>query len=475
MKALIAGKNEINEKVSAFLADSGFEVLMAENVDDLRYFEGEAGNFSLELAGEKTFADFVILTEPPARSPLPLGGGRVLSLYEANKADLMARRAGGVSAVFLMDYFCESPMSAALRALDDSARLARSKHRVYFLSRFVRTAGYGAEELYKEARNAGVAFIKYESLDVVFMDDLFVIKAGDGAMTFDISATDIFADGTRDVGDAFRLAAKKLNLRPDAKGYLLEDRHFLAPVRTSRRGVYHISRDVSADDLKSALLYIAGQVRAYRRANGKAEGNAAVVDGDKCVLCYTCFRSCPHAAMQPDSDERIMRNLAHACEGCGICVSLCPGGAIALSKKEPVPQSAADARRTLVFCCENSAAVAVDEALPMLEGMADRIDVRVVPCGGGISLEEMGKMLCSYSRVMAAVCIEGSCRHLDGGRRACLQTGRLAALLESAGLSGSRVRCVEVSHAAPGMFADALADFAGRVSASAVAQVEMKE
>ena len=471
MKALIAGENEINERVSAFLADNGFDVLMAENVEDLRYFDGEAGSFSLELAGEKTFADFVILTEPPARHPLPIGGGRVMSLYEANKADLTAKRAGG--AVFLLDYFCESPMPATLRALEDSARLARSKCRVYCLSRFVRTAGYGAEELYREARNAGVTFIKYESLDVAFLDDRFVIKTSDGAMTFDISAADIFADGTRDVGDSFRLAAKKLNLRPDANGYLLEDRHFLAPVRTSRRGVYHIGRDVSADGLKSALLYITGQVRAHRRANGKAEGNAAVVDGDKCVLCCTCFRSCPHAAMRPDSDERIMRNLASACEGCGICASLCPGGAITLSKKEPVPRSAADGRGTLVFCCENSAAIAIDEALPMLEGMADRIDVRVVPCGGGISMEEMGGMLCSYSRVMAAVCIEGSCRHFDGGRRACLQTGRLAALLESAGLSGSRVGCVEVSHAAPGMFADALADFTGL--ASAAAQMEMKE
>ncbi|MDR3354858.1 MAG: hydrogenase iron-sulfur subunit [Synergistaceae bacterium] len=467
MKALIAGKNEINKKVSAFLADNGFEVLLAEDVDNLRYFEGEAGDFSLELAGEKTRVDFVILTELPARLPLPVGGGRVLSLYETDKTNLTTRRERDVSVVFLMDYFCESQMSATLRALEDSIRLARSKRRVYCLSRFVRTSGYGAENLYKEARNEGVEFIKYESLDIVFRDGRFVIKACDGAMTFDISATEIFADGTRDVGDSFRLAAKKLNLRPDSNGYLLEDRHFLAPVRTSRRGVYHISRDVAADDLKSALMYIAGQVRARRSENGR---DVAVVDGDKCVLCCTCFRSCPHAAMRPDSDERIMRNLAEACEGCGICESLCPGGAITLGgKKEkksgerPDSGSPANGRGTLVFCCENSAAAAIDEALTMLGERASGIDVRVVPCGGGISMEEMGETLCSYSRVMAAVCIEGSCRHLDGGRRACLQAGRLSALLERAELSGSRVACVEVSHAMPGMFADALADFADSI------------
>jgi Pyruvate/2-oxoacid:ferredoxin oxidoreductase delta subunit/coenzyme F420-reducing hydrogenase delta subunit len=459
VKALIAGKNAINKRVSDFLADDGFEVLLAENVEDLRYFGGEAGNFSLELAGKKTCVDFVILTELPARSPLPIDGGRVLNLY--------AERAHGASVVFLTDYFCESPMSATLRVLEDSARLARSKRRVYCLSRFVRTAGFGAESLYKEARNAGVAFIKYESLDIAFRDGQFAIKADDGTMTFDISATDILADGTRDVGGAFRLAAKKLNLRPDAEGYLLEDRHFLAPVRTSRRGVYHISRDVAANDLNSALRYIAGQVRARPRSNGAAVDNA-VVDEDKCVLCCTCFRSCPHAAMRPDFDAGVMRNLAGACEGCGICASLCPSGAITLNKEEPASRPALDGRRMLVLCCENSAAIAADEALSMLGGLAHKVDVRAVPCGGGISMEKMGEMLCSYGKVMAAVCIEGSCKHFDGSRRACLQTERLAALLEKAKLSGSRVAHVEVSQAMPGMFADALADFAD-------APMEMKE
>ena len=49
-------------------------------------------------------------------------------------------------------------------ALEKGLELALKKKRVFFLARFIRTAGSALEKLYKEARNAGVTFIKYNKL-----------------------------------------------------------------------------------------------------------------------------------------------------------------------------------------------------------------------------------------------------------------------------------------------------------------------
>jgi heterodisulfide reductase subunit A-like polyferredoxin len=58
-------------------------------------------------------------------------------------------------------------------------------------------------------------------------------------------------------------------------------------------------------------------------------GVISVVDEDKCVACLTCVRSCPYDV--PKINEKGVAFIEPAaCQGCGICASVCPRKAITL-------------------------------------------------------------------------------------------------------------------------------------------------
>jgi heterodisulfide reductase subunit A len=465
MNMLIAGKSGINQAARAFFESRGVGVTMAEEISGIAKFEGEAGNFRVTTDGKETEAAFVLLTEPPACEPEPIDGGDIDGLF-ALSPDEMASRPREYPDVFLLDYFRESPAHATVRALGAAACLSAGKRRVHYLSRFTRTVDYESEALYAEARNAGVVFVKYDDVKITWSDDIFQIAASDGALEYEISTDHIYADGARDVGGKFRAATRLFGLRSDRDGFLVEDRHFLLPARTSRRGVYHVGRDAAprADEIFSFILRDAKRdMTGFRGGRARAE-----VDKNKCVLCHTCARVCPHAAMTPDRAARAMKNLVAACEGCGICVALCPCDAITLVGEgvRELPrgggQRPGDCRKTLIMCCENGANEAIGEALSLMGDLAADADIYPVPCGGRIAFEEMGLALENYGGVMAAVCPDGACRHFDGNKRACLQAGRMADMLNAAGLSGMDVATVRASHAMPRALADAAADFMTR-------------
>ena len=96
-----------------------------------------------------------------------------------------------------------------------------------------------------------------------------------------------------------------------------------------------------------------------------------VVDADKCAACLTCYRACPHGAIQPNTSQHRMDILDPACWQCGICAAVCPGRAL---KHESLRQSQIHevlqvATRDLLgrqpiiaFACRQSAVLAADAA-----------------------------------------------------------------------------------------------------------------
>ena len=460
MNVLIIGENKYNNRVSEFFSGKGCNPVIVTDVRQLRFFRGEAGSFIAKTKNAELKAELVILTEQPAAAPIEIAGLPARSLYEDEKASIKPKTDRLEPVVFLLDYACESPMAATIRALSDSAELAHNKRRVYYLAKFIRTAGRGVETLYREARDAGVTFVKYETLDITADEatEEFSIKASDGVLELAIRTRIIYADGGREVGERFVHAASKLGLTPNKDGYLLEDSYYLAPVLTSRRGVYHISRDLAAERLEEGLDHIFAYACACVGSGlwDVPPHGIAQIDGNKCILCYHCHRACPHAALEPCTLARRMQSLPKACAGCGSCASVCPGNAITLEKDIFYTGARGKADKTLVICCENSAAIAMEKTLPMLGEDAAGIETRTVPCGGRIGLEQLSDELGNYGKVIAAVCPDDACRHFSGNKRACAQTGRLSEMLERAGLSPERIRFTQVSHAMPGVFRDEL-------------------
>ena len=69
---------------------------------------------------------------------------------------------------------------------------------------------------------------------------------------------------------------------------------------------------------------------AVSRLLEEYEVERVVVDPDKCALCLTCIRSCPHHAIEVDHEKQTAKVIDIACQGCGICAGECPAKAIQL-------------------------------------------------------------------------------------------------------------------------------------------------
>ena len=58
-----------------------------------------------------------------------------------------------------------------------------------------------------------------------------------------------------------------------------------------------------------------------------------VVDDEKCVKCYICWKFCPEPAIFIRGDGYIGIDYDY-CKGCGICANECPTKAITMVKEE---------------------------------------------------------------------------------------------------------------------------------------------
>lgn len=58
-----------------------------------------------------------------------------------------------------------------------------------------------------------------------------------------------------------------------------------------------------------------------------------VIDNDKCIRCYICWKFCPDMSIEVEEDDFPAVNLKY-CKGCGICANECPKDAIEMIREE---------------------------------------------------------------------------------------------------------------------------------------------
>ena len=101
----------------------------------------------------------------------------------------------------------------------------------------------------------------------------------------------------------------------------------------------------------------------------------------------------------------------------------------------------------------------IDEIIKALGEDGAKLSVSELPCGGRLGQEAITSALSTFGKVLVAVCVDGACRHIDGGERACKQVERTAAALARAELRGKKVKCVKVSHAMPEILKENIESF----------------
>jgi len=208
---------------------------------------------------------------------------------------------------------------------------------VYILYRDIRTYGMN-ELLYREARDKGVTFIRYEVAkkpEVSEEGSKLKVKVFDSTLEAEILLEPdllVLSSAIRPQADAEEFASRlKLPLTQDK--FYMEAHMKLRPLDFVNDGMYLCGLAHSPKFISESIVQARGAVsRAVTILSQPylmVGGIVSVVDPDKCAACLTCVRSCPFDVPKINEDG-VAYIEAAACQGCGICASLCPRKAIKL-------------------------------------------------------------------------------------------------------------------------------------------------
>lgn len=210
---------------------------------------------------------------------------------------------------------------------------------IFVLYREMRTFGM-MEQLYTEAREKGVVFIRYS------LENKPVVRETDGG-GLEVTVIDHILDRPVTIAPDFislqtaiqsraseELATLfKVSLTPD--GFFAESPAKMKPVDAETEGVFLAGLALGPKSIEES---IAEAWAAAGRAMGllckdvvQVGGVVAEVDPDKCAVCCTCVRTCPFQVPYIDSSQGAAYIDPGLCQGCGMCVSECPGKAISMA------------------------------------------------------------------------------------------------------------------------------------------------
>lgn len=213
---------------------------------------------------------------------------------------------------------------------------------VYVLYREVRT--YGFHELYyREARDKGVIFIRYE-----LPDKPRVEAAGDGLrvslrepilgqeITLD---ADLLVLSTGIAPHDNAALSQVLGVPLDEDGFFQEAHPKMRPLDFLKEGVFLCGLAHSPRFIDEAICQAKGAaVRAaalLSLPHLESKDTLVQVNARLCSFCGLCVEACPYEARYLDYDERVARVIEVLCKGCGVCAMVCPNKATAQVAFEP--------------------------------------------------------------------------------------------------------------------------------------------
>ncbi|HDZ91287.1 MAG: CoB--CoM heterodisulfide reductase iron-sulfur subunit A family protein [Deltaproteobacteria bacterium] len=318
---------------------------------------GFAGNFvtTLDNKGEKTEISHGVTVLAPGGNPLKpeeylYGQHHKVFLWSELERKLMedpASLEGAETAVFIQcvgsrDSTCSHCSNICCTFSVRTAVDLKAKNPdmgIYILYRDMRTFGE-RENLYREARERGVVFIRYEldnkpvlrptqngeRLSVTVYDQVL-----QGSITFE---TDFVSLQTAIRGTENRDLAEIFRVDTDQNGFFAESPEKLMPVDSTNRGIYMAGLAAYPKDMVESIAQAkAASARALEilsRDTIQVGGMVAEVMAEKCAVCCTCVRTCPFSVPVIDHQTGAAFIDPGLCQGCGMCVAECPGKAITM-------------------------------------------------------------------------------------------------------------------------------------------------
>ena len=205
---------------------------------------------------------------------------------------------------------------------------------VYILYRDIRTYGE-REDLYREARQKGVLFFRYEPeakpqvnasgqrVTVQFQDPILgrSVKVDADMLCL---ATAIEPRENLGIARAFKVPV-------DNDGWLLEAHQKLRPVEFATEGVFlcgmgHYPKPIE-ESIAQAQAAAAKALTVLTKESIIVGGIVSHIVPELCSGCLGCLNVCPFGAITYNEANRIAEVNQALCKGCGACAAACPSEA----------------------------------------------------------------------------------------------------------------------------------------------------
>jgi heterodisulfide reductase subunit A len=214
--------------------------------------------------------------------------------------------------------------------------------RVFVLYREIRT--YGFHELYyREARDKGVVFIRYELPDkpqVAAVGEGLRVSLREPILGQEITLdADLLVLSTGIAPHDNAALSEVLGVPLDEDGFFQEAHPKMRPLDFLKEGVFlcglaHSPRftDETICQAKGAAVRAAALLSLPRL---ESKDTLVQVNPRLCSFCGLCVEACPYEARYLDYDERVAKVIEVLCKGCGVCAMVCPNKATAQVAFEP--------------------------------------------------------------------------------------------------------------------------------------------
>lgn len=486
-EVLVIGSGPAGLAASEKITASGYKVETIEylsndtNAVQIHGISGSTGDFKVTLVKnkEKVLKNFGAIVVAPEYSLQALNkefklslGNNVLTQTEFEKK--FETKSGakelingkGSSVAFVSGYGQESCPENFKKIMRSAQKVQNlDKCNAYVFAKNAKVGADGLEALFTRARHEGVLCFKPENTPLIKQSsDKLIITAHEPVVREDVEfSTDfIVVEEVLHPDQNTEKLKSMLRIDTDLDGFFQSNNVHRFPVMTNRSGIYiaHEEKDGSNIALKIKELLGDGSIKAFE--------DQAVVDPEKCVLCLTCYRCCPHGAISWDNEAAVISPVA--CQGCGICASECPMDAIQIkgfaddSLNSDVDNAVESNKSIVVFCCENSALPAFNSAQKLGTDLVDNIKVVQVPCAGKVDVEFIWQALVKGAKgVVVAACHEGNCKSERGNTYAKWRFGEIAKRLEVIGIKPEKIGFINIASNMADDFTKKINEFAQKL------------
>ncbi len=209
--------------------------------------------------------------------------------------------------------------------------------RIFVIYREMRTYGL-REDLYREARQKGISFIRYD------FDQGLTAAQDNGALTLSFADTvlkrkmevrpDLLVLALAMVPEKENPLAQFYKVPQNADGFFVEAHVKLRPVDFATDGVFLCGLAQAPKALDESITEAQGAAaRAIALLSAgtiSVTGTVASVNPAACSSCGVCVSICPYSAPQFNEKTGKAHIQATLCKGCGLCTASCRSGAITL-------------------------------------------------------------------------------------------------------------------------------------------------